>query len=152
MADKGQGPAQRGRAVGSRRSTSARVAEKIQQKIRDKEYYEAHQTYRALYQRFKAQSKESDALDLLYNGTLLLLEHHQVSWVQLARKQICSVCGNSIVGSIIYLDVKGKGLSLKNTLLNVYNYDVKGSLQTRFRITGGRGWPFFIVRGRGYSV
>ena len=76
MAEKGPGGVQRGRLVCSRKST--RVAEKLQQKIRDKEYYEAHQTYRALYQRYKAQGKESDALELLYDGTVLLLQHRQV--------------------------------------------------------------------------
>jgi len=76
MAEKGSGGVQRGRPVCSRKST--RVAEKLQQKIRDKEYYEAHQTYRALYQRYKAQGKESDALELLYDGTVLLLQHRQV--------------------------------------------------------------------------
>ena len=65
-----------GRPVSSRRSS--RVAEKLHQKIRDKEFYEAHQTYRVLYQRYRAQGKESEALDLLYDGSLLLLQHGQV--------------------------------------------------------------------------
>ena len=65
-----------GRPVSSRRS--GRVEEKLQQKIRDKEYYEAHQSYRVLYQRYKAQGKEKEAFELLYNGTLLLLQHGQV--------------------------------------------------------------------------
>lgn len=78
MAEKGSGQSQRvGRPVSSRRS--ARVAEKLQQKIRSKEYYEAHQTYRVLYQRYKAQGKEGDALDLLYDGAVLFLQHGQVS-------------------------------------------------------------------------
>lgn len=77
MAEKGSVQTQRaGRPVSSRRS--ARVAEKLQQKIRDKEYYEAHQTYRVLYQRYKAQGKEGEALDLLYDGAILFLQHGQV--------------------------------------------------------------------------
>jgi hypothetical protein len=55
------------------------VVEKLHQKIRDKEYYEAHQTYRVLYQRYKAQGKEGEALDLLYDGALLLLQNGQRS-------------------------------------------------------------------------
>ena len=55
------------------------MAEKLQQKIRDKEYYEAHQTYRVLYQRYRAQGKEKEALDLLYDGALTLLQHGQVA-------------------------------------------------------------------------
>ena len=77
MAEKGSVQTQRAsRPVSSRRS--ARVAEKLQQKIRDKEYYEAHQTYRVLYQRYKAQGKESEALDLLYDGAILFFQHGQV--------------------------------------------------------------------------
>ena len=84
MAEKAEGVKSRqGRPVCSRRS--ARVAEKLQQKIREKEYYEAHQTYRALYQRYKAQGKESEATDLLYDGSFLLLQHRQV------RKTNCVV-------------------------------------------------------------
>ena len=70
------GPRLASRTVSSRRT--ARVAEKLQQKIRDKDYYEAHQTYRVLYQRYKAQGKETEALDLLYDGALLLIQHGQV--------------------------------------------------------------------------
>lgn len=77
MAEKASvSPRPAGRPVSSRRS--GRVEEKLQQKIRDKEYYEAHQTYRVLYQRYKAQGKEKEALELLYNGALLLLQHGQV--------------------------------------------------------------------------
>lgn len=81
MAEKANGNTRlSGRPVSSRRSP--RVVEKLQQKIRDKEYYEAHQTYRVLYQRYKAQGKEDEALDLLYDGALLLLQHGQVCPLQ----------------------------------------------------------------------
>ena len=76
-----------GRPVSSRRSS--RVAEKLHQKIRDKEFYEAHQTYRVLYQRYRAQGKESEALDLLYDGALLLLQHGQVCWPYKCSKLLC---------------------------------------------------------------
>ena len=77
MAEKASAsPRPASRPVSTRRA--ARVAEKLQQKIRDKEYYEAHQTYRVLYQRYKAQGKETEALSLLYDGALLLLQHEQV--------------------------------------------------------------------------
>ena len=79
MAERGAGEGSQrlaSRPVSSRRSS--RVAEKLHQKIRDKEYYEAHQTYRVLYQRYKAQGKEGEALNLLYDGALVLLQHRQV--------------------------------------------------------------------------
>ena len=76
MAEKASLRRPAGRPVSSRRS--GRVEEKLQQKIRDKEYYEAHQSYRVLYQRYKAQGKEKEALELLYSGALLLLQHGQV--------------------------------------------------------------------------
>lgn len=64
------------RPVSTKRA--ARMEEKLQQKIQDKDYYEAHQMYRVLYQRYKAQGKESEALDLLYDGALALLTHREV--------------------------------------------------------------------------
>ena len=71
------GPLSPGHPVSPRRS--APVAEKLQQKIRDREYYEAHQNYRALYQQYKAEGREKEALELLYEGALLLLQHGQVA-------------------------------------------------------------------------
>ena len=81
MAEKSSVGGQRsaGRPVSSRRS--GRVEEKLQQKIREKEFYEAHQTYRVLYQRYRAQGKEKEARELLYNGALLLLQHGQVATI-----------------------------------------------------------------------
>ena len=84
MAEKAaSGPRPAGRPVSSRRS--GRVEEKLKQKIRDKEYYEAHQTYRVLFQRYKAQGKENEALELVYNGALLLLQHGQVGCARTRR-------------------------------------------------------------------
>ena len=71
----------KGRPVSTGRSS--RVAEKLRGEIRDGNYYEAHQTYRALYQRYKAQRKDGEAVSLLYDGARLLLEHSQVCTMQL---------------------------------------------------------------------
>ena len=66
----------RGKAVST--SRSSKVAEKLQEKIREGNYYEAHQTFRALYQRYNAQGREKEAIELLCKGASLLLEHSQV--------------------------------------------------------------------------
>lgn len=68
--------AAKGRPVSAGRSS--KVAGKLQEKIREGNYYEALQTYRALYQRYSAQGREKDARDLLYDGASLLLRHNQV--------------------------------------------------------------------------
>lgn len=69
----------KGRPVSANRS--AKVAEKLRQKIWEGEYYEAHQTYRALYQRYNAQGREKEAVGLLSEGAKLLLEHVQVDHI-----------------------------------------------------------------------
>lgn len=68
--------AAKGRPVSA--SRSSKVAAKLQEKIQEGNYYEAHQTYRVLYQRYSAQGREKDARDLLYDGASLLLQHCQV--------------------------------------------------------------------------
>ena len=68
--------AAKGRPVSA--SRSSKVAGKLQEKIREGNYYEALQTYRALYQRYSAQGREKDARDLLHDGASLLLRHNQV--------------------------------------------------------------------------
>ena len=68
--------AAKGRPISAGRSS--KVAGKLQEKIREGNYYEALQTYRALYQRYSAQGREKDARDLLYDGASLLLRHNQV--------------------------------------------------------------------------
>ena len=57
---------------------TSRVAARLQEKVRDGQYYEAHQSYKALYQRYRAQKKEKEALDLLYEGAVVMLESAQV--------------------------------------------------------------------------
>lgn len=57
---------------------SRKVVEKLQQKIEDGSFYEAHQTYKALYQRFCAQGSEEQAISLLLEGASTLLKHEQV--------------------------------------------------------------------------
>lgn len=57
---------------------SGRVAQRLKQRIEDGQFYEAHQTYRVLYQRYCAQGKKKAALDLLFEGASTLLRHSQV--------------------------------------------------------------------------
>ena len=57
---------------------SRKVMERLQKKIEDGSFYEAHQTYRALYQRFCAQGNEEQAMSLLVEGASTLLKHQQV--------------------------------------------------------------------------
>ncbi len=69
----------RGRNARSLSSVKSRkVIERLQQKIEDGSFYEAHQTYRALYQRFCAQGSEEQAISLLLEGASTLLKHGQV--------------------------------------------------------------------------
>lgn len=58
---------------------SRKVIERLEQKIEDGSFYEAHQTYKALYQRFCAQGNEEKALGLLLEGASTLLKHEQVA-------------------------------------------------------------------------
>lgn len=58
---------------------SKKVIERLRQKIEDGSFYEAHQTYKALYQRFCAQGSEEQAIGLLLEGATTLLKHGQVS-------------------------------------------------------------------------
>ena len=57
---------------------SGRVAQRLKQRIDDGEFYEAHQTYKVLYQRYCAQGRKEAALKLLYDGAATLLRHRQV--------------------------------------------------------------------------
>ena len=59
-------------------SKGTKVAERLQKRIEEGEYYEALQTYKALYQRYRAQNREKEALDLIYDGAATLLQHEQV--------------------------------------------------------------------------
>ena len=68
----------RTRAVASS-SKTRKVLERLEQKIQEGSFYEALQTYRALYQRYCAQGNEEQALSLLVEGASTLLKHGQVS-------------------------------------------------------------------------
>lgn len=57
-----------------------RVAQRLKQRIEDGEFYEAHQTYKILYQRYCAQGKKEAALKLLFDGAATLLRHSQVRY------------------------------------------------------------------------
>ena len=65
------------RAVSS--AKSGRVAQRLKQRIEDGQFYEAHQTYKALYQRYCAQGKKEAAMELLYDGASRLLGQNQVN-------------------------------------------------------------------------
>jgi len=52
---------------------------KLEKRVADGEYYEAHQLYRTLYFRYTSQQKYSEAVDLLMKGSLALLEAKQAS-------------------------------------------------------------------------
>ncbi|KAI4499983.1 hypothetical protein M0802_004853 [Mischocyttarus mexicanus] len=54
-----------------------RVLAKLEASINSENYYEAHQMYRTLYFRYLGQEKYAELLELLYNGSLLLLQHEQ---------------------------------------------------------------------------
>jgi len=56
-----------------------RMETKLKSAIEEENYYEAHQLYRTLYFRFSSQSKFAEAEDLLYEGSLELFKHKQVS-------------------------------------------------------------------------
>ena len=69
-----------GRPVSAARTK--KVLERLQGKIEDGCFYEAHQTYKALYQRLCAQGSEEQATSLLLEGAATLLKHSQVcGWV-----------------------------------------------------------------------
>ncbi len=57
---------------------TGRVEERFRALVEQGNYYEAHQTMRAIYQRFLAQGKKEKALDLLRRGGLMLLQKCQV--------------------------------------------------------------------------
>ncbi|KAJ8966661.1 hypothetical protein NQ314_003389 [Rhamnusium bicolor] len=55
----------------------SRVLEKLEKSVKDGNYYEAHQMYRTLYFRYLGQKKYKELKDMLYNGSILFLEHDQ---------------------------------------------------------------------------
>ncbi|KAB0793411.1 hypothetical protein PPYR_13031 [Photinus pyralis] len=63
----------------------SRVIEKLENSIKDGNYYEAHQMYRTIYFRYLAQKKYEELLDMLFKGALLFLERdQQISGADLA--------------------------------------------------------------------
>ncbi|XP_033108079.1 Golgi to ER traffic protein 4 homolog [Anneissia japonica] len=54
-----------------------RVSKKLQASVERGDYYEAHQMYKTLYFRFMNQNKLAEAIELIYSGANLLLEHNQ---------------------------------------------------------------------------
>ncbi|XP_013412251.1 Golgi to ER traffic protein 4 homolog [Lingula anatina] len=56
-----------------------RILKKLKDSVDSGKYYEAHQMYRTLYFRYNAQKKYAEAIDLLYSGAKLLLEHNQIT-------------------------------------------------------------------------
>lgn len=61
-----------GRGVG-------RVLVKLENSIKEGNYYEAHQMYRTLFFRYSGQNKLDDCLSLLHSGATLFLEKQQYS-------------------------------------------------------------------------
>lgn len=57
----------------------SRVLTKLQKAVEEGRYYEAHQMYRTLYFRYLTQEKYAELLDMLYDGSSLLLNHNQLS-------------------------------------------------------------------------
>lgn len=55
----------------------SRVLEKLENSIKEGNYYEAHQMYRTLYFRYLTQKKYDELMDLLSKGALLFLENDQ---------------------------------------------------------------------------
>ncbi|PIK37053.1 putative Golgi to ER traffic protein 4-like B [Apostichopus japonicus] len=63
--------------MSSKRGGTSRVLVKLKKSVEEGKYYEAHQMYRTLYFRYMSQKKHAEAIELLYSGATLLLEHEQ---------------------------------------------------------------------------
>lgn len=61
----------------SDRGGASRVLGKLQKSVEDGNYYEAHQMYRTLYHRYMSQKKYAEAIEMIYSGASLLLQHNQ---------------------------------------------------------------------------
>ncbi|KAF8925706.1 hypothetical protein BGZ47_003102 [Haplosporangium gracile] len=57
---------------------TAKVLQKLEKSVGDGNYYEAHQMYRTVANRYVKAHNYKDAIDLLRSGSLLLLKHKQV--------------------------------------------------------------------------
>ena len=58
--------------------TVKRVLLKLSKSVEDGNYYEAHQMYHSICQRYLQSSKPKDAIELLYQGSKSLLKHNQI--------------------------------------------------------------------------
>lgn len=54
------------------------VAQRLQQRVSEGDYYEALQLYKTSYSRFKAQSKLDDAEELLVTGAIAMCRENEV--------------------------------------------------------------------------
>ncbi|KAG0054785.1 hypothetical protein BGZ83_010461 [Gryganskiella cystojenkinii] len=56
---------------------TAKVLQKLEKSVGEGNYYEAHQMYRTVANRYVKAQNYKDAIDLLHSGSLLLLKHKQ---------------------------------------------------------------------------
>ncbi|KAF8938033.1 hypothetical protein EDD21DRAFT_374806 [Dissophora ornata] len=56
---------------------TAKVLQKLEKSVGDGNYYDAHQMYRTVANRYVKAQNYKDAIDLLHSGSLLLLKHKQ---------------------------------------------------------------------------
>uniref|UniRef100_A0A0L8GDZ6 Trafficking protein particle complex subunit 11 domain-containing protein n=1 Tax=Octopus bimaculoides TaxID=37653 RepID=A0A0L8GDZ6_OCTBM len=73
----------------------SRILAKCQACVDANNFYEAHQMYRTLYFRYNAQHKYEDALELLYKGSVTLLQHRQ----QTSGTDLASLFINTLTSS-----------------------------------------------------
>lgn len=57
----------------------SRVLAKVEESVQSGKFYEAHQKYRTLYFRYLSQKRFDECLELLFNGSIKLLENEQYS-------------------------------------------------------------------------
>ncbi len=91
-----------GQAVSSLKTR--KVIERLGQKIQEGSFYEAHQTYRALYQRLCSQGCQEQAVDLLLEGASTLLKHEQVIYYVYMPSHCSYPISSLFIGDMI-LDV-----------------------------------------------
>ncbi|KAL1919758.1 uncharacterized protein VTP21DRAFT_1689 [Calcarisporiella thermophila] len=74
-----------------------RQLEKLKKSVENGNYYEAHQMYRTVCNRYVKQSKYADAIELLFSGSVTLLKHGQSgSGADLARYLVEAYTGGQI--------------------------------------------------------
>lgn len=81
----------------ARNQGSEKVLAKLHKSVEDGNYYEAHQMYLSLAQRYSKQDKVADSIALLSSGAELLLKHAQVgSGSELAMKLVETCIAGSV--------------------------------------------------------